>query len=166
MPKPVLQAMVLADHVYQDRTTGKFIIAGTFGTIWRQPALPPRPPEGASDGSGPARIPVPGPLTQMGSPYLYLALTDVHGKTPLTLRLTDLSNADTLLEANFEVAAVDPIALSEYVLPMPLLPVAKTGSLSLDLLYEGEILGTWRINVRDVPSAPPPITESGGSSPY
>ena len=33
MPKPVLQAMVLADHVYQDRQTGKYIIAGTFSQI-------------------------------------------------------------------------------------------------------------------------------------
>src|SRR5262245_32592065 len=49
MPRPVLQAMVLADHVYQDRLSGKYIIAGTFGRIGlrapqaqaAQPAAPP-----------------------------------------------------------------------------------------------------------------------------
>ena len=33
MPKPVLQALVLADHVYQDKTTGKMVIAGTFNRL-------------------------------------------------------------------------------------------------------------------------------------
>ena len=33
MQKPILQAMVLADQVYQDVVTGKFVIAGTFGRI-------------------------------------------------------------------------------------------------------------------------------------
>jgi hypothetical protein len=151
MPKPVLQAMVLADHVYQDRMTGKFIISGTFGTIWRQPA-PPKPPEG-SEGQPMAR-PM-GSVSQMGSPYLYLALADVHGKAPLTLRLVDLSDANVMLEANFEIVSADPVAVSEFVLPMPLLPAAKTGAFSLDLLFQQEILGSWRINVRDVPPNPP-----------
>lgn len=150
MHKPVLQAMVLADHVYQDRNTGKFVIAGTFGTIWRQPP-PPKPPEGA-----PGKQPISGSYTQMGSPYLYLALADVHGKAPLLLRLVDLADANPLLEANFEVAASDPLTMCEFVLPMPLLPAMKPGVLSLDLLFQNEILGSWRINVRDVPPPNPP----------
>jgi hypothetical protein len=151
MHKPVLQAMVLADHVYQDRNTGKFVIAGTFGTIWRQPS-PPKPTEGA-----PVKQPI-GAITQMGSPYLYLALADVHGKAALTLRLVDLSDANTMLEANFDVAAADPLTMCEFVLPMPLLPAMKPGVMSLDLLFQNEILGSWRINVRDVP--PPNVPEA------
>lgn len=160
MPKPVLQAMVLADHVYQDRNTGKFVIAGTFGTIWRQPA-PPKPPE-AGEGA-PARQQITGPITQMGSPFLYLALADVHGKAPLTLRLVDLADTQVMMEANFEVAAADPLTLCEFVLPLPLLPAIKPGALSLDLLFHDEILGSWRINVRDVPT--PPSTENQAPSP-
>jgi hypothetical protein len=152
MPKPVLQAMVLADHVYQDRNTGKFVIAGTFGTIWRQQA-PPKPPEGGE--GAPQRQPMNGPITQMGSPYLYLALADVHGKTQLMLRLIDLSDGNVMIEANFEVAAADPLTMCEFVLPMPLLPAMKPGVLSLDLLFQNEILGSWRINVRDVPPPTP-----------
>jgi hypothetical protein len=151
MPKPVLQAMVLADHVYQDRNTGKFVIAGTFGTIWRQQA-PPKPSEGSENPAVPR--PFQGPITQMGSPYLYLALADVHGKVPLTLRMLDLTDGNSLLEANFEVAAVDPLTMCEFILPMPLLPAVKPGVLSLDLLFQNEILGSWRINVRDVPASP------------
>jgi hypothetical protein len=162
MPKPVLQAMVLADHVYQDRNTGKFVIAGTFGTIWRQPA-PPRPTEGEGEGAAPKQL-LSGPITQMGSPYLYLALADVHGKVPLSLRLIDLSDGNMMMEANFEVASVDPLTMCEFILPMPLLPAMKPGALSLDLLFQNEILGSWRINVRDVPPPQPAEPTSEHSS--
>jgi hypothetical protein len=56
MPKPVLQAMVLADNVYQDRTTGKFIIAGTFSRlgITRRLTPPPTMPPGSFPPAAPA----------------------------------------------------------------------------------------------------------------
>src|SRR5947199_3546813 len=55
MPKPVLQSLILADHVYEDKLTGKRIIAGVFNRIIsgvrviRQmgppmPAVPQQPP--------------------------------------------------------------------------------------------------------------------------
>src|SRR5712672_2590530 len=52
MPKPVLQSLILADHVYEDKLTGKRIIAGVFNRIIRgvrvikqmgPPAPPPAP---------------------------------------------------------------------------------------------------------------------------
>ena len=149
MPKPVLQAMVIADHVYQDRRSGKFVIAGTFGTIYL--ATRRLQPE-----SGPSEMPsgrhlVSGPISQMGSPFLYLALTEVHGQIPLQLKFVDLAEAAVLFEAEFEVRAVDPVAVAEYSLPLLPLPVAKAGTFSLDLIYEGEILGSWRITVKKAP---------------
>src|SRR5262245_34006288 len=55
MPKPVLQSLILADHVYEDKLTGKRIIAGVFnriirgGRVLRQmgpqvPQVPQQPP--------------------------------------------------------------------------------------------------------------------------
>jgi hypothetical protein len=35
MPKPILQSLILADHVYEDKLTGKRIIAGIFNRIIR-----------------------------------------------------------------------------------------------------------------------------------
>jgi hypothetical protein len=35
MPKPILQSLILADHVYEDKLTGKRIIAGVFNRIIR-----------------------------------------------------------------------------------------------------------------------------------
>ena len=52
MPRPVLQSLILADHVYEDKLTGKRIIAGVFNRIIRgvrvikqmgPPAPPPAP---------------------------------------------------------------------------------------------------------------------------
>jgi hypothetical protein len=58
MPKPVLQSLILADHVYEDKLTGKRIIAGVFNRIIRgvrvlkqmgpplaPPPLPPAAPQ-------------------------------------------------------------------------------------------------------------------------
>jgi hypothetical protein len=147
MPKPVLQAMVLAEHVYQDRMTGKFVIAGTFATIFfgQISGVPIGEPEGERQ-----KILVRGPITQSGSPYLYLALFDVHGQVPLNLKLVDLSDASVLFEVQILVASTDPVSVAEYILPMPLLPVHKATTYSLDLFYEEEILGSWRITAKKI----------------
>jgi len=229
MPRPVLQAMVLADNVYQDRTTGKFIIAGTFsrlgitrrigppifptpmpagpptsapaGTPAASPASPaasllenppptyasatpiapppvpsaPPPPPApmpADEQTPPAAQPQPqtpgapphetttfrnaAELTRAvstaGSPHLYVALTDVHRTTPLKVRfvcLSDIMESAPRFEIGLEVNSTDPLAVVELVIPMPRLPVTGAGTFSLDLLYQGEILGSWRIVVTE-----------------
>lgn len=146
MPRPVLQAMVLADHVYQDRFTGKYVIAGTFanvsfGNVVAQATTPPA----ESRDAGEQWLAVRGPMGVAGSPYLYFALTEVHGEVPLVVKFVDLSDSSLLFEGQFAVASLDPVAVAEYALPMPPLPIAKSGAFSLDLLWEGEILGSWRV---------------------
>ena len=37
MTAPVLQALLVADQIYQDQATGKFVICGIFGTIFFLP---------------------------------------------------------------------------------------------------------------------------------
>jgi hypothetical protein len=49
---PILQSLLLADHVYRDQMTGKHIICGVFSTIYFTPN--PRP-EGQSGGGGVSR---------------------------------------------------------------------------------------------------------------
>jgi hypothetical protein len=155
MPRPVLQAMVLADHVYQDRLTGKSVIAGTFATILfgsisavQSSEVSPGSEEEAT------QVVFNGPISRIGSPYLYLALVEVHGQVPLTLKYVDLSDASVLFEAQVVVASVDPVAVAEYVLPIPPLPANKAGTYSLDLLYDGEILGSWRVVARKLEDQP------------
>jgi len=204
MPRPVLQAMVLADHVYQDRLSGKYIIAGTFGRIALRmptPAAPATPaaspsaakpaeqnwqseiqvgpqsptPQPASSQqpasakpSAPAAASTPGSaaageakqggervthslesataqISVSGSPFLYLALTGIHGKTSLSIRFLNLADGAAIFDAVLDVASADPVAMAEYCVPMPPLPCSKPGTYSLDLLHSGEILGSWRI---------------------
>ncbi len=95
MPRPVLQAMVLADHVYQDRLTGKFVIAGTFSSVWIGEI---KFEASTVEGEAAQRVASTQPPTQIGSPYLYLALVEVIGQVPLILKLVDLSDASVLFE--------------------------------------------------------------------
>jgi len=216
MPRPVLQAMVLADHVYQDRLSGKYIIAGTFGRIALRMPTPTQPAAAAPAASPPAAKPTeqnwqseiqvgpqsPTPqqsssqqpssqqpssqppaaakpnapaaastpsapaageakqggervthslesataqISVSGSPFLYLALTGIHGKTSLSIRFLNLADGAAIFDAVLDVASTDPVAMAEYCVPMPPLPCSKPGTYSLDLLHSGEILGSWRI---------------------
>ncbi len=66
MPKPVLQALVLADHIYQDKFTGKMVIAGTFNRVVfvrrkAEHGAPP-PAELLPPLDGPQRLQSPGEL--------------------------------------------------------------------------------------------------------
>jgi hypothetical protein len=146
MPKPVLQAMVLADHVYRDASTGKHIIAGTFTNINVGTAKVVV----AEHAEGGERKILTGPVTKIGSPYLYLALVEVHGQVPLELKFVDLADSSVLFEAQLVVTSGDPVAVAEYVVELPPLPVQKLGAYSLDILHESEILGSWRISVKKI----------------
>jgi hypothetical protein len=72
VPKPVLQALVLAEHVYQDRATGKMIIAGTFNRLFvhrrdtpaDNASMPGQGP-GQEPGQQPGQPPAPAP----GQPF-------------------------------------------------------------------------------------------------
>lgn len=145
MLKPVLQALVLADNVYQDRMTGKCVIAGTFTTITlrrRNPDAPTERVDGAQAITAHSRI---------GSPTLYLALVGVRGETQIQFRYVELSDAATVLfEGHATVNALDHVSIAEYIFPLPVLPHGKPGSYSLDVLYEGELLGQWRVTVVEI----------------
>ena len=41
----------------------------------------------------------------------------------------------------------DPVAVSEYVIPLPRLPITGPGTFSIDLLYSDELIGSWRLFV-------------------
>jgi hypothetical protein len=145
MPKPVLQAMVLADNVYVDAATGKHVIAGTFTGIVTQPKTIPTEESSEGDPGRVVRIVEP---RQMGSPCLYLALFEVHGEVPIELRYVDLADSSVLFRAAVTLRADDPVDVAEYAIPVPKLPVHKAGDFSLDALYEEEVLGSWRISVK------------------
>ena len=88
-------------------------------------------------------------VSSAGSPYLYFALTGMHGNIPLKVCFVDLANSNNLFEIAFGVTSADPVAVSEYVIPMPRLPITGPGTFSLDLLYDDELIGSWRLFVAE-----------------
>ena len=139
--------MVLADHVYRDAGTGKFIIAGTFSALCQGQQKPlPEDPARQSEIAG-KRQTFTNPMGKAGSPYLYLALTGVHGRVSLGMRYINLADSSVLIEGQIDITAADPVSVTEHSFPLPMLPLSP-GQFSLDLLYEGEILGSWRVAVK------------------
>lgn len=136
--------MVLADNVYQDRVSGKHIIAGTFTTY----RLSNKKQVETIEENGETGTVLTRPVSSPGTPSLYIALTGVRGETPLELRFVSLADAAVRMKARFSVTSSDPVQVAEFVLPIPQLQIdSAAGAYSLDLLWNGELLGAWRVNV-------------------
>ena len=125
--RPILQALVLADHVYIDAKTGKKIIAGTFNHL-AAPSFP----------------------SHFGrTTYAFISMTEVHGTTPVTLRYTDLSTSETLLEIRDlpMEAPNDPLATVEMVVELPRFPMPHEGIFAFEVYAHDEPIGSLRIQV-------------------
>lgn len=172
MTAPVLQALLVADQIYQDQATGKFVICGIFGTIFFLPHDNEGAPEpGASGGSegqpagqsgessgGAQRAGGAAPqqmslnrLIRAGSPYAYVSLTEVHGQRSFELRYMDLKENTVVFAFEFKVDCRNPLETVQLSLPLPALPVLHEGVFVLELLCEGELLGSHRILTKRQP---------------
>lgn len=164
MAIPVLQAMLLADQVYQDRDTGKYVICGIFSAIHFVPNKPPpersRPPgsgdvggggdDGGSEGIPPQSAPATAsvPITRLvraGSPFAYISLTELLGTRRFELRYVDLDRNNVLFGTAFEVSCRDPLETIQITVPLPPLPIPHEGVFVLELLCDGEMLGSHRV---------------------
>jgi hypothetical protein len=143
--RPVLQALLLADHVYQDVSSGKWIICGVFHKL----VIGDTPQFSPSDSGQPVAIPVE-QLRQAGSPFAYISLTDVHGELTFDIRYVDLSNNTVLFGANFRVESRDRFAVIQLAVPFPRLP-PKEGEFIIELLWEDNLLGSHRIHCERIP---------------
>jgi hypothetical protein len=144
--KPVLQALVVADHVYTDNPSGKKIIAGTFSGF-QFGKLPPLPEKKLADGTTQKAL-VGG--VQPSSPYAYISLTDVCDGTKLLLQFVNLTKNVVLFETGLTVNCNDRLKTIEIIAPLPFLPMREAGLYALELVWEGEIIGSWRIASREV----------------
>ncbi len=164
MPKPVLQALVLADHIYQDKFTGKMVIAGTFNRVvfvrrkaehGAPPSAEPLPPPDGPQRLQPSDEPPPPPdlprrlqpheVSRAGSPFAYVSLTEVHGTIPLELRYVDLDDNVVVLRTEFSVRSDSPLNTVEVMVQLPPLPTLHPGVFALELLCGNEPLGSHRV---------------------
>ncbi len=141
--KPLLQALLLADRIYQD-ITGKHIIAGTFNKlVFAKGGAKPR----ILEIDGEEKQIVPGGV-QAGSPYAYISLTEIHGKIKCVLRYVNVEQDRALFQTHFAIECTDPLKTVEIVLPMPTLPLVP-GVHALELLCDDEPIGSHRIIVEE-----------------
>ena len=172
MAAPVLQAMLLADQVYQDRGTGKYVICGIFSAIHFTPkddaagkdraagsggggggfgGDPLGEPGAGFDPSSSTPTPTPVPIARLvraGSPFAYVSLTELKGSRKFELRYVYLAENNVLFGTAFEVSCRDPLETIQITVPLPPLPIPHEGVYVLELLCEGELLGSHRVLAR------------------
>lgn len=142
--KPVLQALVLAERVYEDLTTRKKIIAGTFNTV--QIGTASAHEVGPATGDGKKTVRIPGGINA-GSPWVYINLTEIHGRIPFTLQYVDLKHHSVLMKTEFAVECKNPLANVEVMIPLPELPTPHPGTYAIELMSDEYPIGALRIEV-------------------
>ena len=125
MAKPVLKALVLADHLYRDARTGKWIIAGTFTQVMG------------------IKLPI-----ELTSSWVYLSLTDFRGQCQVELEINyDPENRVLARTKPISVQTESPLQTAEVSIPLPKIAFKMPGAYSINVLHDGEILGSHRITV-------------------
>lgn len=142
--KPIVQALLLADHIYTDAKTGKKIIAGTFERVLLGKDQPITKEEQRQDGSKVNRV---FGGTDPGCPSVYVNMTDVVNNTKITLQFVNVSKNKAVFGMDLAVQCHDRFAHVQIDVPLPPLRqiVPEPGVYSMDILWEGEIIGSYRI---------------------
>lgn len=155
MKLPILQALLVADHVYQDTTTRKFIVCGIFDRMYFRPEETPAEDSSAdstSSGDEPTKLRKVSirELSTVGSPFAYISITDLQGDREFELRYVTLKDDAVLFGTRFRVKSDDPIQTIQLAMTLPPLP-RKVGNdestYALELLCENHLLGTFRITM-------------------
>lgn len=140
--KPRVQAILRADHVYKDEFTGKYIVSGIIDTYLFNPNPAQLPKNESGD--------IPLDMQRAGAPYVYVNLTEFNGKFNFELRYLSLRNDEVLAAFSFQMASYDPLKTVQFALAFPSLPKIDD-TLALELLCEGEVIGSQRIVVTKMP---------------
>ncbi len=126
---PYVLAMIIADSIYVDPSSGKKTLLGLFSAIFTTVL--------------PARI---------GQVALYVAMTDGRGKTPLRIVFVDADEENPpIFEAQAEFEFTDPRMVAELMMSMNNLEFPAAGEYRLQLWCSQELL----IERRIVVSLPP-----------
>lgn len=142
--RPHLQSLLLANHIYQDRESGNFIIAGTFNQVqFRQE--PPKMKSEQPVGELTPREKSLRELRIVGSPWLFFSLTDILGTVPCAIRYVYLLDNQILFSTQFQINSPDRLVTFEHRMQLPSLPFAGFGQYALEFFAHGEMIGSLRI---------------------
>ena len=122
-----LQALLLADHIYRDQGSGKYVIAGTFYQL------------NVADF----------PTTFARTIGVFVSLSGLTGKTGIDLEFVDALSREVLIRTqSLEVTCEDPDLPVEFAVEVPPLPLPHAGRYLFRLTIDGMVLGTAAVTVR------------------
>ena len=145
--KPVLQALVLAEKVWEI-DGGRKIIAGTFNRVFitqRPPDQEIETPDGGKRRLVPAGV-------DPGAPWAYINLTDVWDNTTIELQFVSLTRNRVVFSTSAIVKCNDRLATVEIAIPLPRLDIPEEGVYAFEVVCEGEVIGSHRITAKRHPS--------------
>lgn len=128
---PYPLAMVVCDMIWEDRTTGKYFLLGTFSEIYASsfPAVHP-------------------------SLCVYTELTDGLGTMPVRIRIVDVDEkGEEIASSQSDVTFEDPRSILQASVLLRQLRFPEPGEYRIQLFAGGEFLIERRIFVRLQPSA-------------
>lgn len=117
---PTLQALLVADHIYQDNGSGKYVIAGTFHQI-KVPAFP---------------------TTLSRTVGVFVCVSGVEGDVDVGLEFLDSERGEVLIRSSsFGFHCEDPALPVEFAVEIPPLPLPRPGHYAMRLAANGIVLG-------------------------
>lgn len=141
LPKPDVLAMLVCDQIITDRLTGKQSLIGMFSRIHAMgfPATHPQL-------------------------CVFVALTDGHGKTDLTIRVVDTNDArPPIVEGKGSVSFKDPRTIANLFLQFHGLVFPQPGEYRVQLYSDNQLLREARLELVQLkpktPAEPPAGTE-------
>jgi hypothetical protein len=117
METPTVNSLLLADHVYRDQHSGKWIVAGVFNTV-RAEAYP----------------------CHHDRLDIFFQLTNVKDAVDLHLRIEHAETGDVLLDLGGPITAPNPLDVIEQTISVRALPISKPGKYWVQLVSDEEIL--------------------------
>ena len=148
-----MQAILIADHVYEDKSTGKKVVAGIFDRLLfldSEQFNKQIQEKLQKDGVDGAERRIPGGMSA-GSPTCYIKLTDVRGEQAFVLRYVYVNEDQVLFRTEFSINSNDPLRSFDVVLPLPSLPTGKTGTFALELVWHEDMIASYRVTVQEMP---------------
>jgi len=123
MPPPVLQALVLADHIYTVEGV-KRIICGTFSRLWCE------------------EYP-----TEFGRPtWAFVLLVDCNGEVAIQLRFVRLRDNRVLMQsATINMESKDPLIPIDIAVQVPPFPLPEAGAYSMECYANDQLIGSVRL---------------------
>jgi hypothetical protein len=121
-----LQAMLLADHIYRDQGTGKYVIAGTFHQL-NVAAFP----------------------TTFGRTIgIFISLSGLTASTEIEIEFLDAASGEVLMRTqSLKVSCEEPELPVEFSVEVPPLPLPHAGRYLFRLAADGAVLGGTNVSV-------------------